>query len=164
MATELERRVSQLVTENRFSHWLVERKVIDAADMFEAAQSSLPPGIRLGELAFTKEWLNKADVQKVLDIQESTGARFGSIIHRLELLTERQLGFLLAEQSECSDILQEQLIDAGLINAQEAEALFSQFSMSESSGLHLRSTLAALCRLAKCPLEFDATRLCIALG
>jgi hypothetical protein len=34
---------------------------------------------------------------------------------------------LLAEQSECSDILQEQLIDAGLISAQEAGVLFSEF-------------------------------------
>ncbi|MFT4558740.1 MAG: diguanylate cyclase (GGDEF)-like protein, partial [Planctomycetaceae bacterium] len=127
MSTELERRISHLVTENRLSHWLVERKVIDGADMFEVAQSSRPPEVRLGELAWSKDWLKKPDVQKILDIQESTGERFGAIAHRLDLLTEQQLALLLAEQSECSDILQEQLIDAGLISVQEAEALFSQF-------------------------------------
>lgn len=127
MATELERKIAQLVTENRFSHWLVERSVIDGTDMVEAKQSSRPPEVRLGELACSKEWLKKADVQKVLDLQKSTGERFGAIAHRLELLNDQQLALLLAEQSECSDILQEQLIDAGLISAQEAEALFSQF-------------------------------------
>jgi diguanylate cyclase (GGDEF)-like protein len=127
MATDLERRIAHLVAENRFSHWLVERKVIDGADMFKAAESSRPPEVRLGESAFSKGWLKKADVQKVLDIQESTGERFGAIAHRLELLNEHQLALLLAEQSECSDILQEQLIDAGLISAQEAGVLFSEF-------------------------------------
>jgi diguanylate cyclase (GGDEF)-like protein len=127
MATELEQRISHLVIDNRFSHWLVERKVIDGAEMFKAAQASRPPEVRLGELAWSKEWLKKADVQKTLGIQESTGERFGAIAHRLDLLTEQQLALLLAEQSECSDMLQEQLIAAGLISAQEAEALFSQF-------------------------------------
>ena len=141
MATELERRLSQLVTENRFSHWLVERQVIEAADMFEAARSSRPPEVRLGERAFTRNWLTKADVQKVLDIQESTGERFGAIAHRLSLLSSRQLAFLLAEQSECPDILQQLLIDAGLISAQEAEALFSQFFHERE--LSLESTVNA---------------------
>lgn len=127
MATELEQRIAHLVIENRFSHWLVERKVIDGADMFEAAQASRPPEVRLGELAWSKGWLKKADVQKILAIQESSGERFGAIAHRLGLLSVAQLALLLAEQSECSDVLQEQLIDAGLISAQEAEALFSQF-------------------------------------
>ncbi len=127
MATELERRISQLVVENRFSYWLVQRQIIDGADMFEIAQSSRPAEVRLGESAYSKEWLKKGDVQKVLDLQESTGERFGAIAHRLNLLTEQQLALLLAEQSECSDILKEQLIDAGLISSQEAEALFSQF-------------------------------------
>ena len=95
--------------------------------MFEIAQSSRPAEVRVGELACSKGWLKKGDVQKILDIQESTGERFGAIDHRLNLLTEQQLALLLAEQSECSDVLKEQLIDAGLISDQEAETLFSQF-------------------------------------
>jgi len=95
--------------------------------MFEIAQSSRPAEVRLGESAHSKKWLNKGEVQKILDIQESTAERFGTIAHRLNLLTEHQLAVLLAEQSECSDILKEQLIDAGLVSNQEAEALFSQF-------------------------------------
>ena len=127
MATELERCISQLVVENRFSYWLVQRRIIGGADMFEIAQSSRPAEVRLGESAHSKKWLNKGEVQKILDIQESTAERFGTIAHRLNLLTEHQLAVLLAEQSECSDILKEQLIDAGLVSIQEAEALFSQF-------------------------------------
>lgn len=127
MATDLERRISQLAVENRFSYWLVQRRIIDGADMFAIAQSSRPAEVRLGESAYSKEWLTKADVQKILDIQESTGERFGAIAHRLNLLSEHQLALLLAEQSECSDILKEQLIDAGLLSDQEGEALFSQF-------------------------------------
>ena len=83
--------------------------------------------MRLGESAYSKEWLNKGDVQKILDIQESTAERFGAVAQRLNLLTEQQLAVLLAEQAECSDILKEQLIHAGLVSIQEAEALFSQF-------------------------------------
>ena len=127
MASKLERRIAELVVENRFSDWLVERNIVDASALAELFQSSRPAGVRLGELAFTKEWLKKADVQKVLDIQESTGERFGSIAHRLKLLTEQQLASLLAEQSECSETLKEELVDAGLITAQEIETLHSQF-------------------------------------
>lgn len=127
MATEFERRIAQLVVENRFSYWLVGRQIVDGAEMFEVAQSSRPPEVRLGESAFSREWLTKADVKRILDIQESTAERFGAIVYRLNLLTEQQLAVLLADQSECPDILTAKLIDAGLINAQEAEALFAQF-------------------------------------
>lgn len=127
MATEIERRIAQLVVENRFSHWLVERNVVDASKMFELVRTSRAPEVRIGEAAYSREWLTKADVQKILDLQESTGERFGAIAHRLNLLTEQQLALLLAEQSECSDILIQQLIDTSLISAQEVEALFSQF-------------------------------------
>jgi diguanylate cyclase (GGDEF)-like protein len=127
IATEFERRIAQLVVENRFSYWLVERQIVDATEMFEVAQSSRPSEVRLGESAFSREWLTKTDVQRILDIQESTADRFGAIAYRLNLLTEQQLAVLLADQSECSDILMEQLIAAGLISAREAEALFSQF-------------------------------------
>ena len=96
--------------------------------MSEIAQSSRPAEVRLGESAYSKEWLKKGDIQKVLHLQESTSERFGAIAHRLNLLTEHQLALLLAEQSECPAILKEQLIDAGLISDQEAETLFSQFS------------------------------------
>ena len=145
MATELEQRISHLVIANRFSHWLVKRIVIDGEEMFESAQESRPPEVRLGELAWSKGWLKKADVQKVLDIQESTGERFGAIAHRLGLLSVAQLGLLLAEQSECSDVLQEQLIDAGLISAQEAEVLFSQFFHEREERLRtLRTTEPSL--------------------
>ena len=147
MASDLERRISQLVVENRFSYWLVQRRIIDGAEMFEIAQSSRPAEIRLGELAYSRKWLEKGDVQKILDIQESTGERFGAIAHRLYLLTEEQLALLLAEQSECSDTLKDQLINAGLIDGQEAEALFSQFVHERELRLKTtaprRSTVAA---------------------
>ena len=152
MATDLERRISQLVVENRFSYWLVQRQIIDGADMFEIAQSSRPAEVRLGESAYSKEWLKKGDVQKILDIQESTGERFGAIAHRLNLLSEQQLALLLAEQSECSDILKEQLIDAGLISDQEAEALFSQFFHEREQ--RLESTVTPVSTAA------DATAAC----
>ncbi|NQV29057.1 MAG: GGDEF domain-containing protein [Rhodopirellula sp.] len=127
MATELERRIAQLIVENRFSCWLVDREIVDGAEMFEAVQASRPAEVRLGELAYSRGWLAQADVQRILDIQESTGERFGAIGRRLDLLTERQLALLLAEQSECSDILKGQLVDSGLLNLEEVEVLFSQF-------------------------------------
>jgi hypothetical protein len=127
MATELERRIAQLIVENRFSCWLVDREIVDGAEMFEAVQASRPAEVRLGELAYSRGWLAQVDVQRILDIQESTGERFGAIGRRLDLLTERQLALLLAEQSECSDILKGQLVDSGLLNLEEVEVLFSQF-------------------------------------
>ena len=150
MATELERRIARLVTENRFSHWLVERKFVDGSEMFKVAQSSRPTEVRLGESAFSKGWLKTPDVQKVLDIQESTGERFGTIAHRLDLLTEQQLALLLAEQSECSDTLMEQLVAANLIEALEVEVLFSQFSHEHEQRLETppSSTASSVARSA----------------
>lgn len=135
MASELERRLAQFVTENRFSYWLVERRIADGNDLLEMAKASRPPAIRIGELACSKEWMQMSDVQQVLDIQESTGERFGAIAHRLSLLSEEQLAVLLADQAECSDMLIKQLTEHGIIDSLQAELLLSQFILERKERL-----------------------------
>lgn len=132
MASDRDRRISQLVMECRFSHWLVENGIVKAPAMFDVAQSSRPSSIHVGELAHQKEWMEMADVQRVLEIQEVTGERFGAIANRLNMLTDTQLAVLLAEQSESTDTLIEQLCERDLLSMQEAEVLRARFEQDRS--------------------------------
>ena len=148
MASEQERRIAQLVVENRFSYSLVNRQVVDGGKMFELAQTARPSGILIGELACSKHWLESSDVEQILDGQESTGERFGTIANRLGLLTEQQLAVLLAEQTECSDMLVGRLTDSGMISAPEADLLLSQFLLEREQ------------RLSTSPAKFETAARC----
>lgn len=139
MATELERRVAQLILECRFSYWLVQQNVIEADVVFDLAKTSRPAPTHIGELACSKKWLDMAGVQQILNRQEVSGERFGTIAHRLGLFSDAQLAILLAEQSECSDILLKQLVDAEIFSRQEAELLLSQFLLSKKNRVETSS-------------------------
>lgn len=143
MATELERQVAQLILECRFSYWLVQQNLVTADAVFDLAKKSRPSAVHIGELACSKDWLDMVDVQRILDLQEVTGERFGTIAHHLGLLTDTQLAILLAEQSECSDTLLQLMVDAGMFSLQEAELLLSQFMLSKKQRLESSTATAA---------------------
>ncbi len=127
MASEFERRISQLATENRFSNWLAKNKVIDLASVVFLVQKARPEATHIGELALKHGWLDQASVQKVLETQKSTRERFGTVANRLGLLTDVQLGCLLAEQAEDSEVLAKSLVDCQYIQDHEIDLLLECF-------------------------------------
>lgn len=127
LASDFERRVSQLAIEHRFSNWLAKNKVVDLTDIHGLVQKARPESSHIGELALKRGWLDQASVQKVLESQKSTRERFGTIAHRLNLLTDVQLACLLADQAEDLDVLAESLVDRQHLAKHEIEVMLDCF-------------------------------------
>lgn len=123
MATELERSLSQLIGQFRFSHWLAERNLVEGSVMHELVQKARPQTKHIGELACQRGWLTLALVQAILADQETSRERFGAVAHRMGLLNEVQIAALLAEQTEDHVQLAKLLVQAGLMNNGEMTTL-----------------------------------------
>jgi len=127
MASEFERRISQLATENRFSNWLAKNKVVDLASVVCLVQKARPETMHIGELALKHGWLDQTSVQKVLETQKSTRERFGTVANRLGLLTDVQLGCLLADQAEDAEFLAKSLVECQYVQGHELDLLLECF-------------------------------------
>ncbi len=123
MASEFERRVSHLATDSRFSNWLAKNKVIDLTSVVFLVQKARPEETHIGELALKHGWIDQTSVQKVLETQKSTRERFGTVANRLGLLSDVQLGFLLAEQAEDPEVLARSLVDCQYIQDHEIDLM-----------------------------------------
>ena len=133
LTNDFERDLAQMWKQCRLSHWLVERKIIEPALMYELAQKARPSTTLIGNLAVQREWLTPENLQHVLDMQEHSGERFGGVAYRLKLLTDRQVACLLADQSEHAETLIEVLVTQGVIEAPEADTLLSCFTAERNS-------------------------------
>jgi diguanylate cyclase (GGDEF)-like protein len=127
MASEFERRVSQLAIEHRFSNWLAKNKVIDLASVIFLVQKARPDASHIGELALKYGWLDQPSIQKVLETQKSTRERFGTVANRLGLLTDVQIGCLLADQAEDAEVLSRSLVDCQYVPDHEIDLLLECF-------------------------------------
>lgn len=134
LATEFERQLSRLTQQFRFSNWLIERKVVDAALMHDLTQTTRPKSTHLGEMALRRHWLTLKDVEQLLASQEQTGERIGGIAYRLNLLSDRQLACLLADQLEQSDVVAKNMVLQGVMSETESQALLDSF-LSERDSL-----------------------------
>jgi diguanylate cyclase (GGDEF)-like protein len=135
MATDFERRLSHLAIEHRFSNWLTKNNVINLASIVDLIQKSRPESSHIGELALKRGWLDQPSVQKALETQKSTRERFGTVAHRLGLLTDVQLGCLLADQAEDPEVLCELLVDCQYAQKHELELLLDCFRQEVRRGI-----------------------------
>jgi len=136
LASALERRLATLSPRYRFSSWLVERGVINAEELNGPLKPGRSEHVHLGELACQHGWIGQNDVQRVLQLQDVTGERFGAIAHRLGLLGESHLAALLAEQSESAAQLAAQLVQGGILGQAEADALQVGFDQERARMLN----------------------------
>ncbi|MBI1311319.1 HDOD domain-containing protein [bacterium] len=127
LASDFERRVSQLAVEHRFSHWLAKNKMINLIAAHELVQQSRPESSHIGELALKRGWLDQASVQQVLEAQKSARERFGTVACRLGLLTDVQLACLLADQAEDADVLVKSLAECQYGQKHELDLLLDCF-------------------------------------
>ncbi len=127
LTTEFERALATYIPLFRFSNWLVDRRVIDVALMLDLTQRARPKTVHIGELALHRRWLNLEGLKATLELQETTGERFGSVAHRLGFLTTTQLAFLLAEQAEDGKLVADNLVKLGVLSEVEAQSLLETF-------------------------------------
>ncbi|NOX56445.1 MAG: diguanylate cyclase [Planctomycetes bacterium] len=129
---EPERRLMQRVTQHRFSRWLVDRGLFDIPTVSKALAYCRPEPVRIGQLAQQHGYLTDAEVEQILQTQESTGERFGAAAVRLGLLREDELVHLLAQQREDAAKLARTLVQMGLLDQRRAEALLREYITERS--------------------------------
>lgn len=127
LTNDFERQIVRLTGLYRFSHWLVDRRIIDMALMNDLTQRARPKSVHIGELAVSKQWLDRPQLEQTLQLQESTGERFGGVAHRLGFLNTTQLACLLAEQTEDASLIADNLVKLGVVSELEATSLLDSF-------------------------------------
>lgn len=127
LVSELEQRISGEIQEHQFSQWLIQKKVVSAETMHEAISQARPEHIHIGELAHRRKWIEPSDVRSVLQEQELCGERFGTVAHRMGLLSDVRLASLLAAQREDSRQLADSLVNGGVLRRDEVELLLECF-------------------------------------
>lgn len=128
-----ERRMMMLVSQDRFSRWLVARGVVDIPTVAKALVDCQPQTVRLGDLAVQKKFLTKEQVDEINRVQQSSGCRFGEVACQKGWLTEKQLSQLLAWQQEDPKQLASTLIRLGLVPPEKAAAALETYVKSVMS-------------------------------
>ncbi|MCA9114214.1 MAG: HDOD domain-containing protein [Planctomycetaceae bacterium] len=130
LLSEFERRMAARVLEQRFSRWLVARNAVDIPGVSRAVLKCTPNRVRIGELAQRQGWLTPDDIQQILDDQNASKERFGEVAIRLSLLTEQQVGWMIALQQEDPADLARALVGLELLERDQADQLRQEFEAS----------------------------------
>lgn len=127
LISEMERRLTQKVSQGRFSRWLVVHGVFDIPNVTKALLGSHGRQQVIGELACEQRFLDADQVDQILREQERSRERFGAIAMRLGLLTEDQLVQLLVLQQEDPMRLAKTLVSMKLIDVKEIAGLLREY-------------------------------------
>ena len=130
MMADDERRMLILVSQHRFSRWLVSHELIDIPTISKALIECQPSKLRIGELALQYKIMTPEQIQRVLAEQELSPARFGEIACQRRMITEVQLSRLLALQQEDPKELTAILVRQGLMGSSTAEAVLDDYLRS----------------------------------
>lgn len=121
------RRIMQKVDERRFSRWLSDRNILDAAALYKGLLNCKGDRRRIGLLAQQQGYLTEAQIERVLTEQEESGDRFGATAIWLNWLSEEQLVYLLVLQRENPLLLSRALASLRLLSEDKANALLREY-------------------------------------
>ncbi len=127
LISELDRQVLHMVTNQRFSRWLVSQGLLDVPSVSRALLETPVQPARIGELAEMYGYLTTAQIAKIEDEQQTCGERFGAIAVRLGYLTLVQLVHLLTLQQENPRHLAARVMRMGLLAPDQAAQALEQY-------------------------------------
>ena len=99
-----------------FGQFLLEKGVIDAAQLLRALEVQRTSNPALGELACEKGMLTADQAQAINERQRREDRRFGDIAQSMGLLTSDEVGQLLDEQKARRKLFGEILIEEGFVD------------------------------------------------
>jgi hypothetical protein len=99
-----------------FGQFLLEKGVIDAAQLLRALEIQRTSNPALGELACARGMLTADQAQVINERQRSEDKRFGDIAQSMGLLTADEVGQLLDEQKSRRKLFGEILIEEGFVD------------------------------------------------
>lgn len=127
LISDLDRQVLQMVTNQRFSRWLVAKGLLDVSSASRALLEAPIQPSRIGELAEMYGYLTASQIAAVMDEQRVCGERFGAIAVRLNMLTLDQLVHLLTLQQENPKQLASVIIRMGMLAPEKAADALEQY-------------------------------------
>ncbi len=129
---EPDRHLIGLVSQHRFSRFLVTKNVIDIPNISKILLECPPQQVRVGELAVQLGYLVPEQVTKILAFQEQSGDRFCQSAVRLNMLTGNQVVHLLAIQQEDPRAVAGAIIRSGLIPPQTVATYLDEYQRSHA--------------------------------
>lgn len=120
LMSDIDRRMTYLVSQRRLSRWLVTRQILDIPTISQALLQYESRRVRIGDIAQAKGFLTAGQVQVILADNPQDCERFGAIAIRKGYLTEDDVAQLLAYQQEDPVQLGMVLVRLGLMTQQKA--------------------------------------------
>ncbi|GAB6197292.1 chemotaxis protein CheX [Lysobacter xanthus] len=105
-----------------FGQFLLEKGVIDAAQLLRALEVQRVSNPALGELACERGMLSADQAQAVNERQRREDKRFGDIAQSMGLLTSDEVASLLDEQKSRRKLFGEILVEEGFLDRERLEA------------------------------------------
>lgn len=127
LISDLDRQVMQMVTNQRFSRWLVAKGLLDVPNASRALLEAPVQPARIGELAEMYGYLTPSQVTAVMEEQKSCGERFGAIAVRFGFLALDQLVHLLMLQQENPKQLAAVVMRMGLLAPDKAARALEEY-------------------------------------
>lgn len=127
LISDLDRQIVHMVTNQRFSRWLVSKGYLDVPSASRALLEAPVSPVRIGELAEMYGYLTRAQITTVMAEQETCGDRFGAIAVRLGYLTLDRLVHLLTLQQENPRQLAAVVMRLGLLAPDKAAAALEEY-------------------------------------
>jgi two-component system, cell cycle response regulator len=138
---DLDRQVIQMVTNQRFSRWLVAQGLLDVPSASRALLEAPIQPSRIGELAEMYGYLTSAQVTNIMAEQDRCGERFGAIAVRLGYLSMNSLVHLLTLQQENPKQLASVIIRLGLLPPDRTAHALEQYIATQVPELKNMSLL-----------------------
>jgi hypothetical protein len=127
-----------------FGQFLLEKGVLDAAQLLRALDVQRASNPALGEIAVARGMLTEAQAQSINERQRREDRRFGDIAQSMGLLTDGEVGQLLDEQKSRRKLFGEILVEEGMLDRERLEAeLRLHQGEREDAFRSLDSTIAA---------------------
>ncbi|MBI2570930.1 MAG: chemotaxis protein CheX [Candidatus Schekmanbacteria bacterium] len=114
-----------------FGEFLLERSVIDAAQLRRAVALQGRVNLKLGTIALDRGLLSAAQIAAIRAAQRSADRRFGELAVDLGLLTPEQLEALLDAQQSDRVHLGEALLQVGAVTEAQLETELAAFKAQE---------------------------------
>jgi len=122
-----EQLINKGVSKLRFSHWLLQKEVIDADTLLKFMQNLTPAKIVLGQLAIQQGLLTQQQVDQVLKRQLNTNELFGQAAISLDFISAEQIIELLAIQKENPWEIAAELVRKFIITPLESRKLLEEY-------------------------------------
>ncbi|TBR11226.1 MAG: chemotaxis protein CheX [Lysobacter sp.] len=126
-----------------FGQFLLEKGVIDAAQLLRALEIQRTSNPALGELACARGMLTEHQAQAINERQRREDKRFGDIAQSMGLLTSDEVGQLLDDQKSRRRLFGEILVDEGMLDRARLDDELRQHAADRDDAHRSLDTLLA---------------------